>query len=42
MTIGYWLMRGQSELVKMALLTFTAGTWTTLVVEEINCDRNGD
>lgn len=34
-TIGYWLMRGQSELVKMALLTFTAGILTTLVVEEI-------
>jgi len=41
-TIGYWLMRGQSELVKMALLTFTAGILTTLVVEEIIPEAHQD
>jgi zinc transporter, ZIP family len=41
-TIGYWLMRGQPELVKMALLTFTAGILTTLVVEEIIPEAHED
>ena len=35
-------MRGQSELVKMALLTFTAGILTTLVVEEIIPEAHQD
>lgn len=34
-TIGYWGMRGQSELYQLMLLTFTAGVLTTLVVEEL-------
>lgn len=34
-TVGYWAMRGQPELYKLMLLTFTAGVLTTLVVEEL-------
>ena len=34
-TIGYWGVRGQSELVKLSLLAFTAGVLTTVVIEEI-------
>lgn len=34
-TVGYWAMRGQPELYKLVLLTFTAGVLTTLVVEEL-------
>lgn len=34
-TLGYWGVRGQSELVKFSLLAFTAGILTTVVVEEI-------
>ena len=34
-TIGYWLVRGQPEIVKLALLAFTAGILLTVVVEEI-------
>ncbi|MDP9381893.1 MAG: ZIP family metal transporter [Chloroflexota bacterium] len=34
-TLGYWGMRGQPELYKLMLLTFTAGVLTTLVVEEL-------
>ncbi len=34
-TLGYWAMRGQPELYKLMLLTFTAGVLTTLVVEEL-------
>ena len=34
-TVGYWGVRGQSELVKFSLLAFTAGVLTTVVVEEI-------
>ncbi len=34
-TVGYWGMRGQPELYKLMLLTFTAGVLTTLVVEEL-------
>lgn len=34
-TVGYWGVRGQSELVKYSLLAFTAGVLTTVVVEEI-------
>jgi ZIP family zinc transporter len=34
-TVGYWGMRGQPELYKMMLLTFTAGVLTTLVIEEL-------
>ncbi len=33
-TVGYWGMRGQPEVYKMMLLTFTAGVLTTLVVIE--------
>lgn len=33
-TIGYWGVRGQSELVQYSLLAFTAGVLTTVVVEE--------
>lgn len=34
-TLGYWGVRGQSELVKFSLLAVTAGVLTTVVVEEI-------
>ncbi|MDP9374275.1 MAG: ZIP family metal transporter [Chloroflexota bacterium] len=34
-TVGYWAMRGQPELYKLMLLTFTAGVLTTLVIEEL-------
>lgn len=34
-TLGYWAVKGQSELVKFSLLAFTAGVLTTVVVEEI-------
>jgi len=34
-TIGYWAVRGQSDAVQLALLVFTAGILTTVVVEEI-------
>ena len=34
-TVGYWAVRGQSEAVQLALLAFTAGTLTTVAVEEI-------
>lgn len=34
-TVGYWAMRGQPELYKLMLLTFTVGVLTTLVVEEL-------
>lgn len=34
-TFGYWLLRGQSELLKYAILTFTAGMLTSITVEEI-------
>lgn len=34
-TIGYWTMRDAPELYQLALLTFTAGILTTLVVEEL-------
>ena len=32
---GYWALRDQSNVAKMAMLGFTAGALTTLVVEEI-------
>ncbi len=34
-SVGYWAVRGQSEAVQLALLAFTAGTLTTVAVEEI-------
>jgi ZIP family zinc transporter len=34
-TIGYWAVRGQSELLKLGLLAFTAGILTTVAVEEM-------
>jgi zinc transporter, ZIP family len=34
-TIGYWLMRDAPEAYQLALLTFTAGVLTTLVVEDL-------
>ena len=34
-TIGFWAVRGQPEVVKLALLAFTAGIITTVTVEEI-------
>lgn len=34
-TAGYWLLRDQSLVLKMATLAFTAGILTTAVVEEI-------
>ncbi len=34
-TISYFALRGQPELYKLMLLTFTAGVLTTLVVEEL-------
>jgi zinc transporter, ZIP family len=34
-TLGYWLVRGQDEIVKLVLLAFTAGILITVVVEEM-------
>lgn len=34
-TLGYWAMRDAPEIYQLALLTFTAGILTTLVVEEL-------
>ncbi len=34
-TISYFVLRGQPELYKLMLLTFTAGVLTTLVIEEL-------
>lgn len=34
-TIGYWAVRGQPEIVKFSLLAFTAGILTTVVVENM-------
>lgn len=34
-TLGYWGVRGQPDLVKFLLLSFTAGILATVVVEEI-------
>ena len=34
-TLGYWGVRGQSDVVKYSLLAFTAGVLTTVVIEEI-------
>ncbi len=34
-TIGYWAVRGQSALLKLGLLAFTASILTTVVVEEM-------
>ncbi len=34
-TLGYWGVRGRSEGFKLALLAFTAGVLTTVVIEEI-------
>ena len=34
-TVGFWLVRGQPEIVQLSLLAFTGGVLTTVVVEEI-------
>lgn len=34
-SLGYWFLRGQSELWKLGVLAFTTGTLMTSVVEEI-------
>lgn len=34
-TMGYWLVRDRSQLVKLAVLAFTTGALTTALVEEI-------
>ena len=34
-TVGYWAVRGQPDIVKLALLSFTAGILLTVAVEEI-------
>ncbi len=34
-TIGFWLVRGQAEIYKLALLAFSAGLLVTVTVEEI-------
>lgn len=34
-TFGYWLVRGQPEIVKLLLLGFTSGILITVVVEEM-------
>jgi ZIP family zinc transporter len=34
-TVGYWGVRGQLEVVKLALLAFTAGVLLTVVIEEM-------
>lgn len=34
-TIGYWAVRGQAEIFKLALLAFVAGVLLTVAVEEI-------
>jgi ZIP family zinc transporter len=34
-TIGYWDLHGGSEVVKMAMLAFTAGILISIVVEEM-------
>lgn len=34
-TIGYWAVRGQPEIFKLGILSFTAGILLTVVIEEI-------
>lgn len=34
-TIGYWVVRGQADIVKLVLLAFTAGILLTVSVEEM-------
>jgi zinc transporter, ZIP family len=34
-TVGYWVVRGQPEIVKLGLLAFTAGILLTVAVEEM-------
>lgn len=34
-TIGYWVIRGQPEIVKLSMLAFTAGILLTVAVEEM-------
>ncbi len=41
-TIGYWAVRDQPEIVKRALLAFTAGILLTVVVEEIVPEAHED
>jgi ZIP family zinc transporter len=43
-TVGFWAVQGQPELLKLALLAFTAGILTTVVVEEMvpEAHRHGD
>lgn len=40
--IGYWVVRGQPEIFKMALLAFTAGILLTVVIEEIIPEAHAD
>ncbi len=41
-TIGYWAVRDQPEIVKLALLAFTAGILLTVVIEEIVPEAHED
>lgn len=41
-TVGYFAVRGQPEVYKLALLAFTAGVLTTVVVEEIVPEAHQD
>ena len=34
-TVGYWAVRGRSEVLKLSLLAFTAGVLVTIAVEEM-------
>jgi ZIP family zinc transporter len=34
-TIGYWIVRGQPEIIKLSVLAFTAGILLTVAVEEM-------
>jgi len=41
-TAGYWLVKGEPEIVKFALLSFTAGILLTVTVEEIIPESHRD
>lgn len=41
-TVGYWAVLGRPEVVQLALLAFTAGILTTVVVEEIVPEAHED
>lgn len=34
-TVGYWIIRDQSELVKLSLLAFTAGILLRVAIDEM-------